>query len=314
MSALHILNGEGTYISFKETDLNGKIAIWNEALCQGPSPVTTDVKDFNSMRIPFLVECMKVTPAMVQQKMDPTWQMLAQLEGIEEVILWFEFDLFCQANLLYLCHWLHLYPKRHFQVSLVSPRDHASVPHFRGMGQLSPRALAGLFPNRITLTEEDLEFAHHTWGLWANQDLLGLQNIEPPANGHWPHLKAALTTMFQELPDRVHGLARSERFILTQLQEGPKTPRQLFNAFMVEFDQLGYGDLQFFQLVDGLAPAFLVQDQEAYRLTPTGQSSLHAQSEHLPPTLNRWVGPCWITSPNFLFRWDNDHEKVVSLV
>jgi|GEM_PF-497237 len=311
MRRLHILNGEGTHQPFRLSGLEGGVGVWNEALCQGPAPTTTDATEFQSARLPFLIEHFEASSEQANDLMQSVWTELNRIGEYDEITLWFEFDLFCQANLLYLCHWLWKHPNRPQLVSLVSPKEHPSVPHFRGMGQLAPEAFPELWEKRIQLDAQDLLLGHKAWLLWAHGDLMSLHALDSSQH-NWPHLKIAVHAMVQELPNLNQGFARSEQFILQTLRDSPKSPADLFRSFSHELDVLGYGDLQFFQLVAGLAPEYLNLEDQFYHLTDAGKARITAMHATSSPTLNRWVGPCYLDGAQSNLYYDKEQEQVVS--
>ena len=67
--------------------------------------------------------------------------------GYDELVLWFEHDLFDQLNLIQLLAHLGARPRS----KPITPDLHRSVsgsPDFKGLGELEPRDLAALFKDR----------------------------------------------------------------------------------------------------------------------------------------------------------------------
>ena len=128
----------------------------------------------------------------------------------------------------------------------------------------------------------------------------------------WPHLKNAIIALLEELPYTDSGLGRTEQIILGQLAVGPKTAGQLFKHFLKEYPILGYGDVQFFRLVDGLAPNYLYKEGDLCHMQPAVKE-MYATG--LPPKQleksERWVGSVKITGPEYKPQWDKDNQKIV---
>ena len=70
----------------------------------------------------------------------------------DEVVLWFEHDLFDQLNLIWLLDALAGAGTPERRVRLVVIGEHPEVAPFHGLGQLSPAQLLALFPDRQPLT------------------------------------------------------------------------------------------------------------------------------------------------------------------
>lgn len=323
---LHILNGEGTWYSFRDAGIPGTSLIWHEALCQGPAAFHPTLEEFLAIRIPFLTDQFEAEPEPHFSRFKDEWNKWEDLSPYSELVLWFEYDLFCQANLLFLCHYLHHHSAPDLKISLVSPADHPEVPHFRGMGQLQPYQLARLFPERITLRRTDLEFADQVWRAWSNQDLKEVLKLSQTAPTNWPHLQKAVLAMLEELPGLDDALSATETLILSFLEGGPKSPGELFQHFLTNRDILGYGDLQFFQVVEGLIPVFIQFKDDHYSLNSLGEDLGNAGGDpatNVVPAkvlsqasplarIDRWVGPVHINNSEFGLRWDKVAQKIVS--
>src|ERR1700761_1448616 len=132
---LHILNGDSTAHSFGHTGLEGDVLVWREILSQGPLQENIASGAFWSAREAWICKTFKDTPGHYQEYvLNP----LAKLsEPYEEINLWFEFDLHCQANMLGVMAMM----RRRTDLSapaiyLVCPFEYPGVADFRGMGEL----------------------------------------------------------------------------------------------------------------------------------------------------------------------------------
>ncbi|MEM6268441.1 MAG: hypothetical protein AAF998_03345 [Bacteroidota bacterium] len=94
---------------------------------------------------------------------------MATLAEYDEVVLWFEFDQFCQTNLWFLLHKLAAAPPQ-VRLSLVSPGSGAGIEPFYGMGQLSPHQLMGFFAERVPITPEVIAEGRAVWTAYAQAD------------------------------------------------------------------------------------------------------------------------------------------------
>ena len=64
----------------------------------------------------------------------------------EEVVLWFEHDLFCQVHLIYLLDWFAQRDLGNTRLSLISIDEFPGVKMFHGLGQLNEAQLTSLLP------------------------------------------------------------------------------------------------------------------------------------------------------------------------
>ena len=88
---------------------------------------------------------------------------LKTLAKHDEVVLWFEFDLFCQLNLIYILGKLRGQNLAATKLSLICIGEFPGIHDFRGLGQLTAEQLVSLFPGRQPVTAEQMELAGRAW-------------------------------------------------------------------------------------------------------------------------------------------------------
>ncbi|MEM7039437.1 MAG: hypothetical protein AAF570_20860 [Bacteroidota bacterium] len=298
-SVLHVLNGEGTAYGFRDSGVDGDYLVWNEALCEGPVHWPADSPEFYAARAAFLKEAYGGTVDEHGEVDDSDKYGDLVLDGVEQlrecgqydrIVLWFEFDLFCQVNLLYLLKWFHLYPFDGV-LEMVSPGAHAEVEPFYGMGQLSPAQLAGVYAERGVIGSELVEAGAWLWDLYAGKDAMALfEAIETIPEG-LPHLKEALYAHFGRFPDSVSGMNHVEFVTMRYFVGRAKKPGDLFRAFMKECPVYGFGDLQYFSYLRGLMPDLVRVEGEKLMITEAGDDvcNLKVGRDGFSAPV-RWVG------------------------
>ena len=105
-STLHIVNGDHTADILKLTNLKGDIVVWREVLCEGTILKDVGSDEFWQARYAYFENELGVSKL---EYFDNTIKEIIQLEDLEgytDVVLWFEYDLFCQVNLLAACTYL----------------------------------------------------------------------------------------------------------------------------------------------------------------------------------------------------------------
>src|SRR6516162_6688133 len=81
----------------------------------------------------------------------------------DEIVLWFEFDLFCQANLLYYLDWYASRDLGDTRLTLICPEHVPGRAVFRGLGELPPEELQALLPTRAEVTADQKRAAQLAW-------------------------------------------------------------------------------------------------------------------------------------------------------
>lgn len=247
MSAiLHILNGDSTAHSFRDTGLEGDVLVWREIFSQGP--LTEDIYsgDFWEMREKWICETFSEKPGEYEKKVVTPLEKLK--EPYQEINLWFEFDLHCQANMLGVMAMLaqntDLSPPH---VYLVCPADLPGKKNFKGMGELNGEELTWLFDNtREELGEPDFAIAAEAWHLYVNGNADELKKWINKTHfwGSLHCLKAAMEANVKRLRVNDSDLNYIEQSLLDIYQKGHKTKPAIYTVFWDKEKIYGMGDLE----------------------------------------------------------------------
>src|SRR5262249_996170 len=142
---LHIHNGDSTAGTMREAGFPGQHFAFREALASGPTPQGLSKDQWIEVRATYLAGEAKPDAAEIKRDLAAMDALLANFDGHEEIILWFEHDLFCQINLVYLLDHFARQPARQFRLSLICIGEFPGVANFRGLGQLTAQQMASLF-------------------------------------------------------------------------------------------------------------------------------------------------------------------------
>ena len=102
---LHIHNGDSSANIAKQSSLPGEHLAWRESLITGPTPAGVGGNEWRSVRAQHLSKAYGVNLQECERGLLDQEKKLSSFAEHEEVVLWFEHDLFCQTNLLYLLNW-----------------------------------------------------------------------------------------------------------------------------------------------------------------------------------------------------------------
>ncbi len=240
MNTLHILNGSATFYVFKQTGIVGDVLIWHEILAEGPVAKT----GLWDLRTKWMQENFNEDPSDYSQKVVTAAEKLRNLEAYDEVILWFEYDLVCQINLIYILSILNETIKSPLPIYLICPDKIEDVPNFRGLGELNPAQLLKLYDSKICLDKSDLEFASLAWDVYVNNDLNEINNFLKSYFGNLNLLKNALIAAISRFPKASNGLNHIEEVLLSLIHTGIYTRPELYAAFWLKEPIFGITDLQ----------------------------------------------------------------------
>jgi len=246
MSILHILNGDSTLNSFEQTGLEGDTMVWREVLSEGPLEENISSGSFWKARQKWIGQGFNETSEGYQEKMLDQLSKLS--EPYNEINLWFEFDLHCQANLLGVMTYL----KQRTDLStpnifLICPADFPGKENFRGMGELTGEELEYLYDNiRIQLSEIDFIIAAEVWDIYVSKDAEKLKNYLSKTDfwGSLHLLKPALEAQLKRLNVNEHGLNYIEQKLLDIYNYGFKTRHEIYIRFWETEKIFGMGDME----------------------------------------------------------------------
>jgi hypothetical protein len=188
---LHLLNGDATAAVFPDS-LPGERAVWRDILMEGPAGADAET------RAVWLAPRLGVTADAYARGWRDGQAMLAHAKDHDEVVLWFERDLFCATNL-----WFVLDRLDAARVSLVFPEVDDDI---RGLGALDSRRLAALFERRRPLGPADIADARALWRAYAAPEPTALTRLEPAL----PFAKAAIRLHCGRFPSVAHGVNEVE--------------------------------------------------------------------------------------------------------
>lgn len=246
MEILHILNGDSTAQSFRDTGLEGDQLVWREILSEGPLEADISSAAFWRARASWIGKTFRETPE------DYLAAMMSELSKLgdpyDEINLWFEFDLHCQANLLGVLN--YLIKKTDLSapaVYLICPQDFPGKENFIGMGELTGEELEYLYDNiRVQLGEPDFALAAEAWPVYVNQNAEKLKHFigETEYWGNLSALKPALEAQLKRLQVDENGLNGVEKTLFEIYRGGAKTKADIYRSFWQTEKIYGFGDSQ----------------------------------------------------------------------
>ena len=302
---LHLLNGDATASVFPDT-LPGERAVWRDILMEGPADGDADT------RAAWLAPRLGVSRDAYANGWRQGLATLARAKEHDEVVLWFERDLFCATNL-----WFVLTRLEAARVSLVFP---AVDTDFRGLGTLDPHHFPALFERRERLGRDQIADARSLWRAYAAPDPTGLSRYEPIV----PFAREAIHLHCGRFPSTADGLDALEHETLAALDEALDFSA-LFRRVTTRrpLNELGLGDVQFAAMLTDLAagrtPLVAIADREdsfqRWRVsrTPAAVDVLAGRIDRLAlAPLDRWLGGVHLRPVARLWRWDRRQRALVA--
>ena len=317
---LHILNGDSTLGILDQTDLPGTHLVWREALMSGPAPATSSQDEWIEIRARHLADAYGGDANESLAALKSQFAELEKFADHDKIVLWFEFDMFCQLNLIYLLDWFAQRDLGKTQLELIcmAPRPDGK----RGLGELGPADLVDLYATREKVGAAHFEAASRAWQAYSSSDPRQIVECLLTDLSALPFLSDALVCHLRRFPDVVNGLSFIEHQVLRMIDDGDQSFAELFTGFGRAAPLYGMGDAQFWNELKDLQNAQnrLVSIETTNNggppnyegkisITDAGRSVIKGQRP-FEDRNDRWLGGVHLTKDNLWF-WNERERSLV---
>ncbi|HKR10127.1 MAG TPA: DUF1835 domain-containing protein [Gemmatimonadaceae bacterium] len=324
MQRLNITNGDSAAGSLSDAGIEGKIIAWRDVLHEGPVDSSLTLDELSRQRARFIAGNNWDDFAHVSGNFVERDRAIQHLDYFDEVVLWFEDDLYDQLQLIQLLDFFSNGAAQSKKISLIVVDGY--IP------PLAEADLRRLDEERATVRPEQLDLAKRAWKAFGSNDPRQIERILQESTSALPYLARALTRQLEEFPSTVNGLSRSEREALTAVNDGHLTPVAAFLEVAKKQESIFLGDLVFYSYLERLSgkdhplitwrdgsPVVAPTAAEArdfvngeLQLTPLGRDVLAGKKDWQSfNTQTRWLGGVEI-KPQSCWRWDPDTRRLVA--
>jgi hypothetical protein len=277
-SQLHITNGDNFTQKLQSLNVKGDIITWREMLCEGKTETNVGSESFWKTRFDFLHKNYNVSKSWFVEKTLKEYRSLCNHKQQDQIILWFEYDLFCQINLLAVISWLKTH-RRHAEISLICSGNEDDTGRLYGLSELSDEQLMTRYRNRTILTQDDIEYADYVWQLYCSDNPIRLENLTDFENYQFDYLSEALVAHLKRFPSIKNGLNELEnRLLELSVLDKPKTKKALLGSMLKNQGRYGFGDSQYERILGSLKPLF--SSFNPVKLTKKGKEILDGQTSY----------------------------------
>jgi len=237
---LHVTNGDCAVEVLREAGLRGDFLPWRDVLHEGPVDPSLALEALRRLRVDFIAKQGWGSRGEVEKSFRDRDARLARSREDDEVVLWFEHDLYDQLQLIQLLHWFEAHP--HPRLTMVCEAEY--------LGEMKAERAAELFEARRPVSAAQLDQGSRAWrGLPHGRGFPEL-----------PFLDAALERWAAEP-------SRTERLVVEALEQGPLGFEALFRKTQARDEPRFLGDTIFLQRLQRLEAAGRVKrENERWRL------------------------------------------------
>lgn len=325
----HIHNGDSTANTLREFGFPGEHVAFQEVLMAGPTPAGVSSNEWLDVRARFLSEEYDLKLDDCKSDLLKQEARFQRFSEYDEVILWFEHDLFCQINLIYLLDWYSKQPLDKARLSLICIDEFSGVKDFRGLGQLTGEQLASLFDGRHEVTERELSLASRAWSAYCSSDPEDIARLLDGDTSALPFLEKALQLHLARFPSVSNGLGSIENKALELVSTRPIAFKSMFPKFASAEPVYGFGDGQLWcdlrRLAKAREPLISVSglgDEDGallsnlfhealFELTEVGREVLAGERDFVEINgIDLWLGGAHLSDESF-WRWDSMQGRLI---
>ncbi|HEX6576427.1 MAG TPA: DUF1835 domain-containing protein [Gemmatimonadaceae bacterium] len=330
-SVLHLTNGDSAVNGMRLGGITGEIIPWRDVLHEGPVPSLIPLHELSDVRARWLASQGLGNIDEISGQFQERDDFLRRYGDYDEVVLWFEWDLYDQLQLIQILDFLadsseEERSETHTSLSIVS---------FEGyLGSLAPERFSDLFENRSKISDEMLQAGRRAWNAFRSSDPRDLEKNARAGNPQLEFLDLTLWRHLEELPSTRNGLSRSESQILEAVSQGPLVFHEIFKRVANREERIFCGDAIMALYIERMSltgePLILYtsgdkvdaprteEDSRAFRnaemgLTAAGREVLSCDRDWISMGgSDRWLGGAHLEGVSAEWRWDPDGRTVVA--
>lgn len=241
----HILNGDALAYSFPDTKIEGDIIVVREALIDGDLS-GNDLQGFWHSRAAY----MGFSEAEYHDKVVSEFEKVMNAPDDSEFNLWFEYDLFCQANMWFVISIINgLSVKKKVYAVSTSYLDRGHQHFWNGFGPANTGQLQVCFADRILLSDADVQLGQGLWTAYKGNNFEELIRLAKNQSFAFPYLQEVVKAHMDRFPkDGTNG--RPEKVIEDITKNVSTDFHKVFKEFWYRESIYGFGDTQLKHIYD----------------------------------------------------------------
>jgi hypothetical protein len=268
-------------------------------------PAGLSLEQTSALRARYLAQRGYGNPIKLIHDFERRDAVIARAEEFDEIVLWFEHDLFDQLQLVQILTALDECDLEPGRVAVVQ------TDHY--LANMTVDEIFSFLPKRRTATPAIFKSARRSWERFTSPNPADLYTAASEDVIGLPFLRSALGRLCEEYPWQRDGLSRSQRQALYAAGQGPARAEELFARAQSREEAYFLGERAFAKMLEDLCSGGLVEEEGA-KLVPSalGRRVLAGDADWLQThRIDRWIGGVHLL-PDALARWDDDAACLVT--
>lgn len=250
----HILNGDALAEKFPTAKLTGEIVVIREAFMDGP--LSTNFDDaYWERRSAFITNEFGADAEDYREQFLNQLQILDSIQEADELCLWFEDDLFCILNMLFVLY----YVKDKTIAGCYRIFPLADNTKWSGFGRTKPEELPLFYDHKKSFDGDELLLAWELWEAVVNNDRDRMKLLSFSDTSCFRFLSEVMQAHMDRYP-RDGSLGRPYKTLRDVLDSGKTNFYEIYEAFMEKEGIYGFGDVQVLNMLKEMEVEFSEDD------------------------------------------------------
>lgn len=245
----HILNGDSLAAQLNHSEINGEFIVCREALIDGPLLGDT-LPTFFTKRARYISDTYNAPAETYFRNVVSEFEKILRMPDNSEICLWFENDLFCQANMWFVLSLLYSKAPQS-QLFRIFPAINQPSDLWKGFGNSDAKMFEQSYKNKIPFALSDIELGNDLWNAYHINDLSRLRELSKKESSCFQYLEQVCQAHIDRFPAEGE-TGRPEKTVKAIYESGTKDFNELFAEFSIREGIYGFGDLQVKLICDRL--------------------------------------------------------------
>lgn len=306
---IHLHNGDSVATTARRALLPGRHIAYRETFITGPVRPGLRQSEWIEERARFIAGYYGENLLRTRNELLDQEKVLDAIRDEEEIVLWFEHDLFCLANFLYLL------------VRLSKARRLSAVWCPRPLGAMPEEELVTSYLSRAAVPPLMLRIAAEAWKAYTAHDPTELNRFVKMEWPDFPFLRDGMTLHARRFPSTFNGLGEVEQRALAGIDSGATDFGTLFARFDANPPRYGFGDGEFLRHLRRLAgcavPMIAITEsgdttppKALFGITPAGRKVVTGEADFVElNNADQWLGGVHLLREQ-MWRWDPEAREV----
>ena len=234
---LHITNGDCAAEVIRAAGVGGEVLPWRDVLHEGPVPARLSLESLSAVRARFIAGSGWGPEGEVERGFRERDETLRRCRAHDEVVLWFEHDLYDQLQLAQLLDFFADHDPAPTRLTLVCGSEY--------LGSSTPGRLAERFVRRVDVDDDALALGEAAWNAFTAPDPHAIEALVAGGTAALPLIAPALIRHLEQFPSTRNGLSRTEQQALEAIAGGAATVKDAYQAAAQEREEAVWlGDAQ----------------------------------------------------------------------